>query len=87
MDNFICLLTFDGATQFPVLLPDGTQTLVDKNKFGDTMVALCENYENYSVTLIGNPAYTAGFAREIATKEKQKYDRNIIHITRRSSNE
>lgn len=79
MDRIVCKLELGIFEQF-VFLPDGTTTRIKTHDFSKAIVALCHEYENYKVSLIGNKEFVTGMIKKIKQEEKNIYNHNIIEI-------
>lgn len=79
MDSIVCLMEV-GLLNHTVFLPDGTQTTVPVKDLALYIVSFSQSYANYSVKLVGHPAYAKEFIERIRKEEIKQYKKNIIDI-------
>ena len=79
MDSIVCLMEV-GLLNHTVFLPDGTQTTVPVKDLALYIVSFSQSYANYSVKLVGHPAYAEEFIERIRKEEVRQYSKNIIDI-------
>lgn len=79
MDYFVCPLEVTETKQL-IFLPDGGRIFVDTENFGNNIVALSREFENYSVKIIGNDNFAKGLIEDIKEAELKLFSKNLIDI-------
>lgn len=79
MDSIVCLMEF-GLLNHTILLPDGTQTEVPTQDLPLYLVSFAQSYSNYSIKLVGHPAYAEQFVERIQEEEKRQYNKTLLNI-------
>lgn len=79
MDSIVCLIKL-GLLNHTILLPDGTQTEVPAKDLPIYLVSFAQSYSNYSIKLVGHPAYTEQFVERIQEEEKRQYNKTLLNI-------
>lgn len=79
MDYFVCPLDITATKQL-IFLPDSGRIFVDTENFGNNIVALSREYENYSVKIVGNYTFAKGLIEDIKESELKLFSKNLIDI-------